>query len=89
MSTDQNALTAEQRHELGDTLRLTPWNSRGIVDESVITRVIDLLEPTIVATCRSAWSAGYYHATNGKWGPPEPGANPFGEYADEDEETSL
>lgn len=25
----------------------------------------------------NAWDEGYYHATNGKWGPPEDGANPY------------
>jgi hypothetical protein len=24
-----------------------------------------------------AWDEGYYSATNGKWGPPEDGANPY------------
>ena len=28
------------------------------------------------------WNEGYYYATNGKWGPPEAGANPYGEVED-------
>lgn len=24
-----------------------------------------------------AWDEGFYAATNGKWGPPEPGENPY------------
>jgi len=28
-----------------------------------------------------AWDEGYYHATNGKWGPPETGENPYREGA--------
>lgn len=29
-----------------------------------------------------AWHEGWYDATNGKWGLPEPGANPYGDVDD-------
>lgn len=43
-------------------------------------------DPEVRAALADVWADGYYHATNGKSGPPDAGANPFGSTSQEIQE---
>ena len=40
-------------------------------------RIADAVDVVLREAKAEAWDEGWYDATNGKWGLPEPGANPY------------